>query len=146
MKKLFILLPLVIAALALPKLVHSHCQVPCGIYSDHARILQMLEDASTTAKAITQINELADKPGALNANQLTRWVMNKESHAENIIQTISNYYLTQRVKPSQADYADRLQKHHAVMLAAMKVKQSVSSEDAEALVAAIKAIEGYYPK
>ena len=34
---------------------HSHCQIPCGIYDDHARYLSMLEDASTVEKATNQI-------------------------------------------------------------------------------------------
>ena len=54
-----------------------------------------------------------------------RWVQNKESHAQKIITTMADYFLTQRVKPSQEDYADRLAKHHAVILAAMKAKQKL---------------------
>ncbi|MGD8467739.1 MAG: superoxide dismutase [Ni] [Desulfobacterales bacterium] len=40
--------------------------------------------------------------------------MNKEKHAQQIISTISDYFLTQRVKPSQKDYTERLLKHHRV--------------------------------
>lgn len=36
--------------------------------------------------------------------------MNKESHAQNIIVTISEYFLTQRVKSSQEDYKEQLVK------------------------------------
>ena len=43
---------------------NAHCQVPCGIYDDHARIHQMLEDVATIAKAVTQIAELAGKTDA----------------------------------------------------------------------------------
>ena len=50
--------------------------------------------------------------------------MNKEQHAQNIIDSISDYFLTQRVKASQEDYAERLQKHHAVIVAAMRAKQN----------------------
>ena len=38
--------------------VHSHCQIPCGIYDDHARYKSMLEDASTVEKATNQILSL----------------------------------------------------------------------------------------
>ena len=39
----------------------AHCEVPCGIYDDHARITQMLEDATTIEKAVAQILELSVK-------------------------------------------------------------------------------------
>ena len=38
---------------------HSHCQIPCGIYDDHARYISMLEDASTAEKATNQIITLS---------------------------------------------------------------------------------------
>lgn len=129
-----------------PRPAFSHCQVPCGIYDDHARVSSMLEDAATVSKAVAQINELASKTDALSRNQFARWVMNKESHAQSVIETISHYFLTQRVKASQDDYAERLQKHHAIIVAAMKTKQTADPADAEALVAAIKAIADYYPE
>ena len=39
---------------------HSHCQIPCGIYDDHARYISMLEDASTVEKATDQIITLSN--------------------------------------------------------------------------------------
>lgn len=148
MKKALLTFGLIFATMAvsLPRVAHSHCQVPCGIYHDHARVHAMLEDAATVVKATTQIAELSGKTDAQSNNQLVRWVVNKESHAESVIQTIANYFLTQRIKPDQQDYAERLQKHHAVILAAMKAKQSAETKDAEALVEAINAIAPYYPE
>ena len=105
----------------------------------------MLEDAATIAKATKMMAELSGKTDAQSQNQLTRWVLNKETHAQNIIDTISNYFLTQRVKTSQADYSERLIKHHAVIVAAMKSKQNADSKHAAALSEAIKALEVYYP-
>lgn len=133
---------------------HSHCQIPCGIYDDHARYISMLEDASTVEKATNQIitlsNDIDSKqtstPIAQNYNQLVRWVTNKESHAEKIISTMTNYFLTQRVKPTQEDYLDRLSKHHAVILAAMKAKQNASITASNALKVAIQNLATYYPK
>lgn len=124
----------------------SHCQVPCGIYDDNARVHAMLEDAATVSKAVVKINELAGKTDAQSNNQTVRWVTNKESHAQSIIETISNYFLTQRVKTSQEDYATRLKEHHAVILAAMKAKQNSEASYAEALSAAIEKLLAYYPK
>ena len=73
-------------------------------------------------------------------------LITKESHAEKIISTITNYFLTQRVKPKQKDYSDRLIKHHAVILAAMKVKQKASIKETKALKVAIQNLAVYYPK
>ncbi|MCF7807073.1 MAG: superoxide dismutase, Ni [Candidatus Marinimicrobia bacterium] len=147
MKKTY---PLLIATLLVislaPTTLQAHCQVPCGIYDDHARVMSMLEDAATVEKAINQINDLAGKTDAQSQNQMVRWVMNKESHAQSVIETISAYFMTQRVKTSQKDYEARLKDHHAVVLAAMKAKQSTSSKDAKALKAAIEVLREYYPE
>lgn len=126
--------------------VLAHCQVPCGIYDDHARVMRMLEDVATIEKAANQINELANKTDAQSKNQLVRWVMNKETHAQNVISSISDYFLTQRVKPSQKDYAERLQKHHAVIIAAMKAKQNADPSYAITLEKAVLELRPYYPE
>ena len=52
----------------------AHCQIPCGIYDDHARVTAMLEDAATVEKSIKLINELAGKSDPQSQNQLVRWV------------------------------------------------------------------------
>jgi nickel superoxide dismutase len=124
----------------------AHCQIPCGIYDDHARVQAMLEDAATVAKAARLINELAGKMDAQSQNQIVRWVMNKERHAQNVISTISDYFLTQRVKPDQEDYTDRLVKHHAVIVAAMEAKQNADVRFADGLKARIEVLADYYPK
>ena len=129
-----------------PASLHAHCQVPCGIYDDHMRVQAMLEDAATVEKAVAQMNDLAGQTDVQSQNQMVRWVMNKESHAQKVIETISDYFLTQRVKPSQDDYEQRLKKHHAVILAAMKAKQSSDRKSAKALTAAIEELKGYYPE
>lgn len=129
-----------------PQPSQAHCQIPCGIYDDHARVVLMLEDAATVQKAVKMINELAGKSDAQSQNQLVRWVTNKEKHAQNIISTISDYFLTQRVKTSQEDYAERLAKHHAVIVAAMKAKQNTDQKFVAALKASIEAVAPYYPE
>ena len=124
----------------------AHCQIPCGIYDDHARVASMLEDVATIHKSVDLIAELAGKSDAQSQNQLVRWVMNKEQHAQNIIDSISDYFLTQRVKASQEDYAERLQKHHAVIVAAMRAKQNADPVVVDELQAAVEAVAPYYPK
>lgn len=131
----------------------AHCQVPCGIYDDHARVHAMEEDARTIAKAIDQIRELAGKTDAQSQNQLVRWTTTKEAHATNIQRTIADYFLTQRVKaPKEGDkaanddYMKKLAAHHAVLVAAMKCKQKADPAVAKALMAAIEGIEAWYPE
>jgi len=125
---------------------YSHCQIPCGIYDDHARVKSMLEDVATARKAIKLITELSGKSDPQSNNQIIRWVMNKENHAQNIISTISDYFLTQRVKSEQKDYVERLKKHHAVIVDAMKVKQNSDIKYVNTLEASIKELLPYYPE
>jgi nickel superoxide dismutase len=125
---------------------YSHCQIPCGIYDDHARVNSMLEDAATARKAVKLISELSGKSDPQSSNQIVRWITNKEKHAQNIISTISDYFLTQRVKSDQKDYVERLKKHHAVIVASMKVKQNADMKYVDDLEASIKELLPYYPE
>ncbi|GAX62542.1 superoxide dismutase Ni-type [Candidatus Scalindua japonica] len=143
---LLIALTIVVSSMVLTQRAHSHCQIPCGIYDDNARVQSMFEDAATIEKSAKLIAELARKSDAQSQNQIVRWVVNKEKHAQNIISTISNYFLTQRVKPNQKDYAERLIKHHAVIIAAMKAKQNADVEYATKLNDSIEALSSYYPE
>ena len=143
---LLIAFTVVVSGLVLPDPANAHCQIPCGIYDDYARVQSMLEDAATVEKSARLIAKLADKSDAQSQNQLVRWVMNKEKHAQNIISTISDYFLTQRVKPGQKDYTERLVKHHTVIIAAMKAKQNADVKYAKILRESIKALSPYYPE
>lgn len=125
--------------------VQAHCQLPCGIFDDHARVQAMLEDTFTIERSSRLIIELTGKTDPRSRNQLIRWVMTKEEHAQNIIATISDYFLAQRVKSNQKDYKERLVKHHEVMVAAMKAKQNTDSKYAEKLKETIEALLPYYP-
>ncbi len=133
------------SVLLLHQPVNAHCQIPCGIYDDHARVQSMLEDTATVEKSVKLIAELAGESDAQSQNQLVRWVMNKEKHAQQIISTISDYFLTQRVKPNQKDYTERLIRHHAIIIAAMKVKQNADMKNAKNLKESIEALLSYYP-
>lgn len=132
--------------------VGAHCQVPCGIYDDSARIARLHEDSATIAKAIGQINALAGKRDAQSLNQATRWISTKETHAAHIIEVVSEYFLTQKVKPvapgsdGYEKYLKTLADHHAVMVAAMRTKQKADSAAADALRQAIDALAVHYNK
>jgi hypothetical protein len=128
----------------------GHCQVPCGIYDDAARIQALLEDTTTIEKAVAEISRLSKEHSALDINQAIRWVNTKDAHASHVIETVSEYFLTQKVKevaPGSADYQKYLQSlgdHHLVMRAAMKTKQTVDPADVEALKSAINKMAEHY--
>ena len=130
--------------------LQAHCQVPCGIYDDDARVTQLREDATTIGKAIAKIGELAGKQDAQSANQIARWVANKEKHAANIIEVVAEYFLAQRVKPAaegadgHAAYLEKLGDHHAVIVAAMKTKQKADGGTVDALNAALDVLGSHY--
>ena len=137
-------------ACAFTSLAMAHCQVPCGIYGDQLRFEQMLEDEHTIAKAQAQINEMTDgEITAQKVNQMARWVAAKEDHATKIQNTIAAYFMAQRIKADNKDYVKQLTAAHAVMVAAMKCKQSADPDTAKALEKAIfdlyRAYEGKEP-
>ena len=136
----------VIATLLSTNWLSAHCQVPCGVYADSARFTQMLEDQTTIAKAIAQINDLADKKDGKSANQLARWVSTKEDHANKIQKIIAEYFLTQRIKSSSGKYPDLLKGAHSVMVAAMKCKQGTDPKSADALKSSIENFQTVYEK
>ena len=108
----------------------AHCQVPCGIYNDAARIIQIQENFSTIQKAMTKIKELSQQQDATSMNQLTRWIMTKEDHASKIQKVVSDYFLTQRIKAktegSEFDtYVKQTTTLHQILVSAMKCKQTV---------------------
>ena len=115
------------------KTVYAHCQVPCGVYGDQGRFETMLEDTRTIAKGIGEIEKLSGSSDALAHNQLARWVMTKEDHASNTQKIIAEYFMTQRIKPGSDKYVEKLTAAHAVMVAAMKCKQTVDPGAAKML-------------
>jgi nickel superoxide dismutase len=128
--------------------VAAHCEVPCGIYDDARRFAEMQEDQTTIAKAITEIGnmtaQLQGGPEPLTINQTSRWVATKEAHASNIQHTIAQYFMTQRIKADDPQYVKKLTTAHAVMVAAMKCKQSPDDSAAKALHDAIHAFQAAY--
>lgn len=136
------------------RIANAHCEVPCGIYADQRRFEAMLEDTATIAKSIKSLEAFADGletgPSATDINQSVRWVTTKEAHATNTQHIIAQYFMTQRIKPGSDGYTKKLTAAHAVMVAAMKTKQSADPKTAETLKKAIldfyRAYEGKEPK
>merc|ERR1712032_278065 len=87
----------------------------------------MVEDAATIRKAVVQCGELHKAGSLQDMHQMVRWINTKEEHAAKIMETIGTYFLAQKVKKdllTEQEYLECLKVHHAVMVAAMKTKQS----------------------
>ena len=125
---------LIIPFLLLQGSLLAHCQVPCGIYNDAARIIQIQEDFSTIQKAMTKIKELSQQQDATSMNQLTRWIITKEDHASKIQKVVSEYFLTQRIKAKTEDsefdtYVKQATTLHQILVSAMKCKQTIDEQN-----------------
>ena len=114
--------------------VSGHCQIPCGIYDGPARFTMLEEHVTTIEKAMTQITELSKDPGP-NANQLIRWVQNKDVHADRFAEIVTQYFLQQRIEPvvgpgtpGWEPYVRKLALCHRMLVEAMKAKQTTDLE------------------
>lgn len=108
----------------------AHCEIPCGIYDDEVRMSLIEEHAATIEKSMNQIVEL-EKGG--NANQLVRWVTNKETHANELQHIVTQYFMTQRIKFDTPDYDKKLAALHEMLVYAMKCKQTTEVKNVEML-------------
>lgn len=130
--------------------IDDHCEVPCGIYGDSLRIALIDEHIRTIEKATKKITELSAEETP-NYNQLVRWVLNKEKHAEEIQHIVSQYFLHQRIKPTNmsekkihAKYLSLLEQLHHILVYSMKAKQGTSLDNLSMLKASVEAFEDLY--
>lgn len=130
----FIVSLVVIASMAL-----SHCQIPCGIYDDSARVQQISEHIATIEKSMQQVNELSQQQKP-NMNQIVRWVVNKEEHADSLSEIVTYYFMAQRIKPADKTgveayqkYVERLTLLHEMLVYSMKAKQTTDLSNVEKL-------------
>ena len=136
---------LLLPVITIQSIAVGHCQVPCGIYDDALRIVQIKEDFKTIRKAMDKITQLSEKSDPLSNNQLNRWVMTKEQHTSNIQKTASEYFLTQRVKADKSQkYIDLTMTLHQVLVAAMKCKQTVDDSNVDRAIQLVDTFVGYY--
>ncbi|MGD9878032.1 superoxide dismutase [Ni] [Desulfococcus sp.] len=131
------------AGVVMPYGAWAHCEIPCGIYDDGARIQMMLEDATTIEKSMQQATELSGKT-PVNYNQLVRWINNKELHADKIQHTTAQYFMTQRIALDAKDYDKKLAALHQILVYAMKCKQTMDLENVAKLRGAIKTFSDLY--
>jgi nickel superoxide dismutase len=90
----------------------------------------LYEHFTTIEKAMNQAVELS-KEGEVNYNQLIRWTVTKEDHANEIQHVVTQYFITQRVKlpeategPEYEKYVKELTLLHQLIVFAMKAKQT----------------------
>lgn len=119
-------------------MVKAHCQVPCGIYDDQMRLNMMQEHVMTIEKSMTQIE------AGQNQNQTTRWVMNKENHADELSEIATYYFLAQRIKPGMDNYEENLKTLHEILIYSMKAKQTTDLANVEKLKQLIHSLEHTY--
>lgn len=132
-------------------LVYAHCEVPCGIYGDKARIVMLYEHTTTIEKSMQQISALAGKHEALAVNQSVRWVNNKDEHATKLQHIVTQYFMTQRIKlpkegdaKAEAKYMHELKCLHKMLIYAMKSKQTLDVKNAAKLRTAIDKFQASY--
>ena len=123
----------------------AHCEIPCGIYDDKSRIKMISEHITTIEKAMKNIVKLQNtKP--INYNQIIRWVTNKEKHATEIQNIVSQYFMTQRIKPKMENYQKKLVLLHKMIVRAMKCKQTIDPAHTDALRKLVKKFGALYFK
>jgi len=144
MKPLFLTILAVLLPLSISiSTASAHCEIPCGIYDDQLRTKLIAEHATTIEKSMKQIMGLS-KAEPTNYNQLVRWVSNKEKHATKIQHIVSQYFMTQRIKPDQKKYAEKLMVLHKMLIAAMQCKQTTDLAHVKELRAHLKEFETLY--
>lgn len=126
----------------------AHCQIPCGIYNDSLRIELIKEHAGTIEKSMTMIKTL-ESESPVNMNQLVRWIQNKDDHAEKIQEIVTQYFMTQRIKPPVDEkgndkYFYELGLLHQILVQAMKCKQSTDVKELDKLRAFLLDFEKSY--
>ncbi len=130
---------MLILSLITTPLAHSHCEIPCGIYTDEMRIQLIEEHLATIEKSMNVIDELSKEKNK-NYNQVVRWVANKDQHAKEIQEIVYQYFMTQRVKPKDMSdkaayqkYTAQLTTLHQMLVYAMKAKQTTDLATVEKL-------------
>ena len=125
-----VLLAVLAVGVVFGSLAYSHCQIPCGIYDDDMRLKQIAEHITTIEKSMKMIEELMEQEPP-NANQVVRWVNNKEHHANELSEIVTYYFMAQRIKippagdaKANAAYVKKLTLLHQMLVYSMKAKQT----------------------
>lgn len=151
MKSKLVLMILALTVVAiLPSAARSHCEIPCGIYDDSLRFALLREDITTVEKSMDEIMKLS-ADGEKNYNQLVRWVTNKDEHADKFMDIVTQYFMTQRIKPADpadatafAAYQNKVIPLHQMLVYAMKCKQTTDKANTAKLRELVDQFEKLY--
>lgn len=104
--------------------LHSHCQMPCGIYHDQMIYDKIDEYFETMVKAVTAMHN-NDFKTVQDRNQFMRWVITKEKMSDEMAQVLMYYFLQQKVKPGNDDDTQDLVKSiHKMLFLLVQIKQN----------------------
>ena len=142
-KRFFQSLVGVVCVAVLVGTVFAHCEIPCGIYDDQARFSTILEHITTIEKSMKQIKGL-EKEKSPDFNQMVRWIINKEHHATEIQTIVSQYFMTQRIKPKAKDYPQMLALLQQMLVYSMKCKQTTDLSNTTQLRVLVKQFHQLY--
>jgi len=150
MKKVIISILIITSSVLIAQSLFSHCEVPCGIYNDKMRCDMIEEHITTIEKAMTMIVKISNED-TINYNQLVRWINNKEKHATEIQHIVSQYFMTQRVKPVTEQDTEEYKKYikkltflHEMIIYAMKAKQSTELDNVKKLGSLLSKFRNVY--
>ena len=125
---------LLVLTSALGSSAFAHCEIPCGIFHDDIQFARLDEHIETIEKSMVTIREL-EQQTPVPYNQLVRWVVNKEDHADKIAKDVTDYFLRQRVIVPAADaspaeresYIRQLTSLHDLLVASTRAKQTIDT-------------------
>jgi len=107
------------------------------------------EHLDTIEKAMVQSTELAAAE-TVNYNQVVRWTLTKEDHADQFREILVQYFLTQRIKPVKTDaeghagYREQLERVHRLIVLSMKFRQTTDTGHVAAARAILKEFKAAY--
>ena len=116
----------------------AHCDIPCGIYDPISAKIA----AQTVQKMVLRIEALEDSGDVAYANTLGRYVTVKEEHAELCKHELRILWADYTWPGTDAN--EIAAKFNAALKLAGQCKQTVSMENAEALVAAVDDIASVF--
>ena len=70
--------------------------------------------------------------------------MNKENHADKIQEIVSQYFMTQRIKPGMENYETLLTNLHQMLVYSMKCKQTLDPANIEKMRSLVSDFEEIY--
>ena len=134
---------MVLVGMAAVPCAWAHCEIPCGIYDDQARMTLIEEHITTIEKSIKKMMEIQEKQ-PINYNQLVRWVSNKDHHASALQDIVTQYFMTQRITFDAKKYQEKLVLLHHMLVYGMKCKQTTDLANISALRKLVKEFQLLY--